>query len=260
MDLYSALDDKYLAYKFLLTAVSTTRRRVTSPPSSNRRATLVTGSVYARRRRPSSKFGAPNTWPSVAVRSVQLQLMRGTVCQRQCSLLSQWTFFDAAWKLNCLRVRHVHFQDGGSPPSWILGVQNGLFEKPRYDFLYIVNRHRSSKLLSFWENRLFTCWRQNARWRISAILDFRGPIMGSLKSPCTTSYRSSIETIALNCLVFWENCLFCILGTDRQTDRQTNKRTDGHHNWNPMLGTLYAAHFVASVYIDTLISKRSDDY
>jgi len=41
-----------------------------------------------------------------------------------------------------------------------------------------------------------------SRWRISAILDFRGPIMGSLKSPCTTSYRPSVETIALNCLVF----------------------------------------------------------
>jgi len=42
-----------------------------------------------------------------------------------------------------------------------------------------------------------------SRWRI---LGFRGPIMGSLKSPCTTSYRSSIETIAVvNCLVFWEN-------------------------------------------------------
>jgi len=27
-----------------------------------------------------------------------------------------------------------------------------------------------------------------SRWRISAILDFRGPIMGSLKIPCTTSY------------------------------------------------------------------------
>jgi len=26
-----------------------------------------------------------------------------------------------------------------------------------------------------------------SRWRISAILDFRGPIMGSLKSPCRTS-------------------------------------------------------------------------
>jgi len=34
---------------------------------------------------------------------------------------------------------------------------------------------------------------------ISAILDFRGPIMGSSKSPYTTSYMSSIETIAVNC-------------------------------------------------------------
>ena len=40
------------------------------------------------------------------------------------------------------------------------------------------------------------------RWRISAIWDCMDPIMGSLKSPCTTSYRSSIETIALYCLVF----------------------------------------------------------
>jgi len=91
-------------WQFLLTAVSTTWHRVTSPPSSNRRATSVTGSVYARRRRPSSMFLAPNTWPSVAVRSVQLQLVCGTVCQRQCSLLSHWTFFDAAWKLNCSSV------------------------------------------------------------------------------------------------------------------------------------------------------------
>ena len=44
--------------------------------------------------------------------------------------------------------------------------------------------------------------RRFSRWWISAILDFRGPIIGSLKSPCTTSYRSSIETIALKCLVF----------------------------------------------------------
>jgi len=40
------------------------------------------------------------------------------------------------------------------------------------------------------------------RWRISAILDLRGPIMGSLKSPCTISYRSSIDTVVLNCLRF----------------------------------------------------------
>jgi len=33
-----------------------------------------------------------------------------------------------------------------------------------------------------------------SRWRISAILDFMGPIIGSLISPSTTSYRSSIDT------------------------------------------------------------------
>jgi len=55
-------------------------------------------------------------------------------------------------------------------------------------------------------------------WRIYAILDFRGPIMGSLKSPCTTSYRSSIETIALNSLVF-EKIAVLRDRTDKQMDR-----------------------------------------
>jgi len=41
-----------------------------------------------------------------------------------------------------------------------------------------------------------------SRWRSSAILHFRRSIMGSLKSPCMTSYRSSMDTTALNCLVF----------------------------------------------------------
>jgi len=57
-------------------------------------------------------------------------------------------------------------------------------------------------------------------WRISAILDFRGPVMGSLRSPCATSYRSSIDTVALNWLVFEKIAFFCILATDRQTDKQ----------------------------------------
>jgi len=44
--------------------------------------------------------------------------------------------------------------------------------------------------------------------------------MGSLKSPCTTSCRSSIETMALNCLVF-EKIAFLYFD-DRQTDRETD--------------------------------------
>ena len=72
-----------------------------------------------------------------------------------------------------------------------------------------------------------------SRWRISAILDFMGPIMGSLKSPCTTSYRLSINVIALNCLVF-KKITFLHFGIkiqdgnlvrDRQTDRQTDGQT-----------------------------------
>jgi len=61
-----------------------------------------------------------------------------------------------------------------------------------------------------------------SRWRLSAILDFKGPIMGSLKSPCTTFYMSSLATIALNCLVFEKIAFFCTSATGRQTDKQTN--------------------------------------
>ena len=67
-----------------------------------------------------------------------------------------------------------------------------------------------------------------SKWQISAILDFMGPIMGSLKSPCTTSYRSSIETMALNCLVFEKIAFFLYFG-DRQTDKQTNRWTAPKH-------------------------------
>ena len=40
------------------------------------------------------------------------------------------------------------------------GSNNGFYEKPMYDFLEVVNRDHSSKLLSFWENRVFAFWRQ----------------------------------------------------------------------------------------------------
>ena len=57
-------------------------------------------------------------------------------------------------------------------------------------------------------------------------LEFLGPIMGSLKSPIRTSYRSSIETIAVNCLVFLENHFFVYT---KMIDRQTDERMDGQH-------------------------------
>jgi len=91
------------------------------------------------------------------------------------------------------------------------------------------NCHRLSNLLlctKCHRNRMIFRWdmaiSRFSRWRISAILNYRHPIMGSLKSACKTSNRSSIETIALNCLFFEKIDLFVrILATDRQTDEQS---------------------------------------
>jgi len=68
-------------------------------------------------------------------------------------------------------------------------------------------------------------------------LDFSGPITGPLKSPRTTSYRSSIETIPLNCLVF-EKIAFLYFG-----DKQTDRRTDGQARCNKPLSLSRAAVF-----------------
>jgi len=83
------------------------------------------------------------------------------------------------------------------------GSNNGFFEKPNYNLLNCLAFQKIA-FLHFGVN--------------INILDFKGPIMGSLKSPCTTSYRSSIETIALDCLLF-EKIVFLHFG-DRQTDEQ----------------------------------------
>ena len=42
--------------------------------------------------------------------------------------------------------------------------------------------------------------------------------MGCLKSQCWTSYNSSVETIALNCLFFWRKSRFCTHFGDRRTN------------------------------------------
>jgi len=103
----------------------------------------------------------------------------------------------------------------------------------KFYFDHITAVHTSFCASQFYPNRtahgrkMTSC--QCLRWRISAILDFRGPIIDSLKSPCTTSYRSSIETIALNWLVF-EEIAFLHFG-----DKLTNRQTDGQaHRIKPL--------------------------
>jgi len=52
--------------------------------------------------------------------------------------------------------------------------------------------------------------------------------MVSLKSTSRTSYRVSIGTIAVNCLVFEKIAFYVRIFGDRQTDpSRTNRQTDG---------------------------------
>jgi len=99
--------------------------------------------------------------------------------------------------------------------------------------------HQSPKFYAPSAEKMTSC--RYSRWRISAILDFRGPIIGSLKNPCTTSYRSLGDTIALNCLVFEIIAYFCIFGDRQSADRLTNKRTDGQHRCTKPLSLLGSA-------------------
>jgi len=86
-----------------------------------------------------------------------------------------------------------------------ISLQSTCHSAPVSEILYKSDHPRQKKMTS--------CW--FSRWRISVILDFRDPIMGSMKRPCTTSYRSSIDTIALNCLVF-EKIAFLHFGINIQ--------------------------------------------
>ena len=53
-------------------------------------------------------------------------------------------------------------------------------------------------------------------------LGFLGSNNGFFEKPnYITSYRSSIDAIALNCLAFEKITFFCILATDRRTDKPT---------------------------------------
>ena len=80
-------------------------------------------------------------------------------------------------------VRHLPFYKYSYLVSW-------LSQNSKYAFDLCTKCHRN--------RTIFRCDMTISRQRISAILNFEGWIMGHLKSPCRTSYRSSLETIALN--------------------------------------------------------------
>jgi len=81
------------------------------------------------------------------------------------------------------------FLNGGRPPSCIF--KNHIWS---CDCHRVLNLHLCAK---FHQNRMIFRWDMTisgfSRWRISAILNFRGLTMGSLQSQCRTCYWASIR-------------------------------------------------------------------
>jgi len=125
--------------------------------------------------------------------------------------------------------RDSEFTKWQHPAMWYVALGRHVIEFAQtsailefYIWFRFRPHHRSRHVIlhqsvKFYPNRTTLC---SKKWRHvdfqDGVLDFRGPIMGSLKSPCATSYRSLIETIALNCLLF-EKIAFLHFA-----DRQTN--------------------------------------
>jgi len=121
--------------------------------------------------------------------------------------------------------------------SAILGFYIWFWFRPHHRSRHVI-LHQSPK---FYPDRWTTLGRKKitsyrfSRWRISAILDLRNPIMGFFEKPNNiTSYRSSIDTVALNCLVFFRKWRFFAFWrqTDKQTDRQTDEQMDTLFAWS----------------------------
>ena len=83
--------------------------------------------------------------------------------------------------------------------------------------------------IKFHRNRMiFHGYSDSTIFKMAVVLNFRGPIMGSLKSPCKTSYRSSIEMIALSCLVFEKKS---VLSTHFGDGLTADKQMDSIDAW-----------------------------
>ena len=139
---------------------------------------------------------------------------------------------------------HMPLNSPKRPPYWISTSGFDFDHITAVDMSFYISVRNFIQIGPPSAEKMTSCW--FSRWRISAILDFRHQIMGSLRSPCTTSYRSSIETIALNCLVFEKIAFFAFRRqTDRQTDKLTDEltdgQTDGQLRWTKPLSLLRAA-------------------
>ena len=90
--------------------------------------------------------------------------------------------------LNMAAVRHLEFKI--------------LFYNWPLDCHRVPNQHLCTKF--YLKNRMIFLFKYGdlTILNMAAILNFRGPRMRSLKSPCRTSYWSSAETITLNRIVF----------------------------------------------------------
>ena len=105
-------------------------------------------------------------------------------------------------------------QSSKRPPYWNSKSCFDFDHITAVDMLFCTSLRNFIQIWPPSAQKVTSCW--FSRWQISAILDFRCPIMGSLKSPCTISYKSSLYTIAQNCLVSEKIVFFAFW---RQTDR-----------------------------------------
>ena len=111
----------------------------------------------------------------------------------------------AACRLSISRVSMLTRDKNVHLVMWLLSSSKSAF---------LCTNFHHSRMIFRWDTAIW----QFSRWRISSILNFRGPIIDSLKTPYRTSYNFSTETIALNCLVF-EKVAFLYAFWRRRTNR-----------------------------------------
>jgi len=122
------------------------------------------------------------------------------LCNLYCrGILLPCAIFHQNWTTSCWVMAKNDFQYGGHLSFWILKIFTFGHMTVKFQIYWTCTKFWSkSNDFSLRYDEI----RQISRRQMSAILNFRGPRMGFLKSPCRTSYWLSIETTALKCLVF----------------------------------------------------------